>query len=51
MTQDIMRRVLRDYFGYEVHFVMNITDVDDKVRFELGKAVFKAACADRPVRS
>ena len=32
MTQDIMRRILRDYFGYEVNFVMNITDVDDKVR-------------------
>jgi cysteinyl-tRNA synthetase len=32
MAQDIMRRILRDYFGYEVHFVMNITDVDDKVR-------------------
>ena len=31
MTQDIMRRILRDYFGYEVQFVMNITDVDDKV--------------------
>lgn len=32
MAQDIMRRILRDYFGYEVHFVMNITDVDDKAR-------------------
>lgn len=31
MTQDIMRRILRDFFGYEVNFVMNITDVDDKV--------------------
>ncbi|ORY76907.1 tRNA synthetases class I (C) catalytic domain-domain-containing protein [Leucosporidium creatinivorum] len=31
MAQDIMRRILRDYFGYEVHFVMNITDVDDKI--------------------
>ena len=32
MAQDIMRRILRDFFGYEVNFVMNITDVDDKVR-------------------
>lgn len=32
MAQDIMRRILRDYFGYEVQFVMNITDVDDKVK-------------------
>ncbi|GAA5982819.1 hypothetical protein JCM11641_004635 [Rhodosporidiobolus odoratus] len=31
MAQDIMRRVLRDYFGYDVNFVMNITDVDDKI--------------------
>ncbi len=32
MTQDIIRRILVDYFGYDVHFVMNITDIDDKVR-------------------
>ncbi|KAM0750644.1 hypothetical protein T439DRAFT_325700 [Meredithblackwellia eburnea MCA 4105] len=31
LTQDVMRRILRDYFGYEVNFVMNITDVDDKI--------------------
>lgn len=22
-----------DYFGYDIHFVMNITDIDDKVSF------------------
>jgi cysteinyl-tRNA synthetase len=32
LTQDIIRRILRDYFGYEVNFVMNVTDVEDKVR-------------------
>lgn len=32
MTQDILRRIMTDYFGYDVHFVMNITDIDDKVR-------------------
>ena len=32
LTQDIVRRILRDYFGYDVNFVMNITDIDDKVR-------------------
>jgi hypothetical protein len=26
-----VRRIVRDYFSYEVKFVMNITDVDDKV--------------------
>nr|CAG4638301.1 EOG090X02DZ [Cyclestheria hislopi] len=28
---DILRRVLADYFGYEVFYVMNITDIDDKI--------------------
>lgn len=28
---DILRRVLADYFGYNVLYVMNITDVDDKI--------------------
>ena len=31
VTQDILRRIISDYFGYDVHFVMNITDIDDKV--------------------
>lgn len=31
LTQDIVRRILRDYFGYDVNFVMNITDIDDKI--------------------
>jgi len=28
---DIVRRVLEDYFGYNITFVMNVTDVDDKI--------------------
>ncbi|GAB6022763.1 hypothetical protein CHUAL_006857 [Chamberlinius hualienensis] len=28
---DILRRVLRDYFSYDIQYVMNITDVDDKI--------------------
>jgi cysteinyl-tRNA synthetase len=28
---DIQRRILEKYFGYNVTFVMNITDVDDKI--------------------
>ncbi|KAM7541476.1 hypothetical protein Aperf_G00000022970 [Anoplocephala perfoliata] len=28
---DIIRRVLVDYFGFNVKFVMNITDIDDKI--------------------
>ena len=31
MTFDIIRRILEDYFGYEVFSVMNNTDVDDKI--------------------
>ena len=32
VSTDIVRRIMRDYFKYNVKFVMNITDVDDKVR-------------------
>jgi len=28
---DIVRRVLVDYFGYMLMYVMNITDIDDKI--------------------
>ena len=28
---DVVRRVLEDYFGYSCLFVMNVTDVDDKI--------------------
>lgn len=28
---DILRRILTDYFGYDVLYVMNITDIDDKI--------------------
>ncbi|KAF8070794.1 tRNA synthetases class I (C) catalytic domain-containing protein [Lyophyllum atratum] len=31
VTQDFLRRIMTDYFGYDVHFVMNITDIDDKI--------------------
>ena len=31
VTFDVLRRVLEDYFGYNVLFVMNVTDVDDKI--------------------
>lgn len=28
---DIVRRIMTDYFGYEMLYVMNITDIDDKI--------------------
>ncbi|KAI9662240.1 MAG: hypothetical protein M1821_008406 [Bathelium mastoideum] len=31
VTTDILRRIMKDYFNFKVSFVMNITDVDDKI--------------------
>ncbi|KAG0560270.1 hypothetical protein M758_10G162400 [Ceratodon purpureus] len=31
VTFDIIRRILEDYFHYNVKYVMNVTDVDDKI--------------------
>ncbi|KAG2416098.1 hypothetical protein HFD88_007290 [Aspergillus terreus] len=31
VSTDILRRILKDYFGYQVKYVMNITDIDDKI--------------------
>lgn len=31
VTIDVLRRILRDYFHFDINFVMNITDVDDKI--------------------
>jgi cysteinyl-tRNA synthetase len=28
---DVLRRILRDYFSYDVILTMNITDIDDKI--------------------
>lgn len=31
VTTDILRRLLRDYFKFDVRFIMNTTDIDDKI--------------------
>jgi cysteinyl-tRNA synthetase len=31
VSTDILRRIMMHYFGLRVNFVMNITDIDDKV--------------------
>ena len=31
LSFDILRRVLQNYFGYDIFYVMNITDIDDKI--------------------
>ncbi|KUJ17832.1 uncharacterized protein LY89DRAFT_684758 [Mollisia scopiformis] len=38
VSTDIIRRIMRDYFGYQVKFVMNITDVDDKIILKARRA-------------
>ena len=35
VTTDIIRRIMSGFFGYKVNFVMNITDVDDKVNYKV----------------
>ncbi|PGH34382.1 cysteine-tRNA ligase [[Emmonsia] crescens] len=40
VTTDIIRRIMQDYFNFEVQFVMNITDVDDKVLLPLTSCLF-----------
>ncbi len=31
LTFDILRRIMEDYFQYEVTYHVNITDIDDKI--------------------
>jgi len=31
LSFDILRRVIENYFGYDIFYVMNITDIDDKI--------------------
>ncbi|EMG46066.1 hypothetical protein SBY92_001217 [Candida maltosa Xu316] len=31
VSTDINRRILQDYFGYNIKFVQNVTDIDDKI--------------------
>jgi cysteinyl-tRNA synthetase len=38
MSFDILRRVMSGYFKYDVLYVMNITDVDDKIIYSARKA-------------
>ncbi|CAI5757104.1 unnamed protein product [Candida verbasci] len=31
VSTDICRRILQNYFGYNINFIQNVTDVDDKI--------------------
>ena len=39
VTFDIIRRIMEEYFGYDVNLVMNITDIDDKIIIRCGGSV------------
>ena len=41
VTLDVMRRVVRDYFGVDVTYAMGVTDIDDKI-------IARAAERDEP---
>ena len=38
MCFDVLRRIMRDHFGYRVTMIMNITDIDDKIIDRANKA-------------
>ncbi|OAG04795.1 uncharacterized protein CC84DRAFT_1165171 [Paraphaeosphaeria sporulosa] len=31
VSNDILRRIMKDYFGFQVQYVQNVTDIDDKI--------------------
>ena len=43
---DIVRRILLDYFGYDILYVMNITDIDDKIILRTHRNHLEAMLAD-----
>jgi len=47
---DIIRRILVDYFGYDVNFAMGLTDIDDKIinkAMEINKSL---ACTNDDIK-
>lgn len=46
VTTDYIRRVLQDYFGFKVKFVLNITDIDDKIILRARQQHFLAQFKD-----
>jgi len=38
---DILRRVFKDYFNFDVLYAMNITDIDDKVTAAICLVVYQ----------
>lgn len=53
VSTDIIRRIMMHYFGFKVNFVMNITDIDDKVGTDwaaavLGQGLTRGRSSSRP---
>ena len=50
VTMDILRRILEDYFNYEVLMQVNVTDIDDKIilRARRNKLVADYKAAGKP---
>jgi len=48
LTFDILRRIMEEYFGYDVEYQLNITDIDDKIILRARRnkllADYRAAC-------
>lgn len=44
---DYARRIIEDYFGYEVELVMNITDIDDKIIIRAAENGWKQAFPEK----
>ncbi|KAL4922577.1 tRNA synthetases class I (C) catalytic domain-containing protein [Aspergillus aurantiobrunneus] len=50
VSTDILRRIMKDYFQFDVRFVMNITDVDDKIiRRGRQQHLFAEYLEERPI--
>ena len=47
LTFDILRRILSDYFNYDVSLQMNITDIDDKIILKARKNELFRVYADK----
>ena len=49
LTFDIVRRVIQNYFGYKIFYVMNITDIDDKIiKRARQNHLYEAYLAEKP---
>jgi cysteinyl-tRNA synthetase len=48
LTFDILRRIMEDYFGYDITYQVNITDIDDKIILRARRNHLLATFAQNP---